>query len=76
MESILTVDLKSNPELLEDFEGVEPGDVVKITGEFRVSQISEKRLSAPLVSLVSVTSDSDSEDEDDDEDDEEDQAEK
>lgn len=66
-ESILSIDLKNNEELLEDFEGVEAGDVVKITAEFRVSQLSESRLSAPLVSIMSVTAQTDDEDEDEDE---------
>jgi len=70
-ESILSIDLKNNEELLEDFEGVEAGDVVKITAEFRVSQLSESRLSAPLVSLISVTAQTDDEDEDEDESEEE-----
>jgi hypothetical protein len=70
-ESILSIDLKNNEELLEDFEGVEAGDVIKITGEFRVSQLSESRLSAPLVSLISVTAQTDDEDEDEDESEEE-----
>lgn len=65
MESILTVDMKNNPELMEDFEGVEPGDIVKVTAEFRVSQLSESRLTAPLVSIMSVTSESDDEEEED-----------
>jgi len=67
MESILTIDLKNNEDLLEDFEGVEPGDVIKISGEFRVSQLSESRLSAPLVSLISVTAESDEGDEEEEE---------
>ena len=70
-ESILSIDLKNNEELLEDFEGVEAGDVVKITAEFRVSQLSESRLSAPLVSLISVAAQTDDEDEDEDESEEE-----
>lgn len=70
-ESILSIDLKNNEELLEDFEGVEAGDVIKITAEFRVSQLSESRLSAPLVSLMSVTAQTDDEDEDEDESEEE-----
>lgn len=65
MESILTVDMKNNPELMEDFEGVEPGDIVKVTAEFRVSQLSESRLTAPLVSIMSVTAESDDEEEED-----------
>ena len=68
MESILTVDMKNNPELMEDFEGVEPGDIVKVTAEFRVSQLSESRLTAPLESIISVTSEANEEDEDDAED--------
>lgn len=68
MESILTVDMKNNPELMEDFEGVEPGDIVKVTAEFRVSQLSESRLTAPLESIISVSSEANEEDEDDAED--------
>ena len=63
MESILNIDLKNNQDLLEDFEGVEPGDVIKVTAEFRVSQLSENRLSAPLVSLMSVSSETEDDDE-------------
>jgi hypothetical protein len=69
MESILNVDMKNNPELMEDFEGVEPGDIIKVTAEFRVSQLSESRLSAPLESIISVSSESDDSDEDEDEED-------
>lgn len=72
MESILIIDLKNNEDLLEDFEGVEAGDTITITGEFSVSQISANKLSAPLVSLISVKSKSDS-DEDDESDEEEDE---
>lgn len=64
MESILNIDMKNNPELMEDFEGVEPGDIIKVTAEFRVSQLSESRLSAPLESIISVSSESDDSDED------------
>jgi len=64
MESILNVDMKNNPDLMEDFEGVEPGDIIKVTAEFRVSQLSESRLSAPLESIISVSSESDDSDED------------
>ena len=64
MESILTVDMKNNPELMEDFEGVEPGDVVKVTAEFRVSQLSESRLTAPLESIISVASTGEEDEED------------
>lgn len=67
MESILNVDMKNNPELMEDFEGVEPGDIIKVTAEFRVSQLSESRLSAPLESIISVSSESDDSDEDEEE---------
>ena len=54
MESILTIDLKNNQDFLEDFEGVEPGDTIKVTAEFQVSEFSENKLSAPLDALVSV----------------------
>ncbi len=71
MESILNIDMKNNPELMDDFEGVEPGDVIKVTAEFRVSQLSESRLSAPLESIISVSSETDDSDEDEDEETEE-----
>jgi len=71
MESILNVDMKNNPDLMEDFEGVEPGDIIKVTAEFRVSQLSESRLSAPLESIISVSSESNDSDEEDEEDTEE-----
>ena len=64
MECILNVDMKNNPDLMEDFEGVEPGDIIKVTAEFRVAQLSESRLSAPLESIISVSSESDDSDED------------
>ena len=70
-ESILNIDLKNNQDLLEDFEGVEPGDIIKVTAEYKVSQLSENRLSAPLVSLISVTSEAEDDDEDEEEEPEE-----
>jgi len=70
-ESILNIDLKNNQDLLEDFEGVEPGDIIKVTAEYKVSQLSENRLSAPLVSLISVTSETEDDDEDEEEEPEE-----
>ena len=75
MESILNIDMKNNPDLLEDFEGVEPGDIIKVTAEFRVSQLSESRLSAPLESIISVSSESDESDESGDEEEETEEAE-
>lgn len=66
MESILTVDLKNNQSLLEDFEGAEPGDKVTITAEFTISELSENRASLPLDSVSSITLGGDDEDEDED----------
>ena len=68
MESILAIDLKNNPEILEDFEGIEPGDKVKITAEYTVSELSVNRASLPLDSVSSISligSDDDDTEEDD-----------
>ena len=71
MESILTIDLKNNQSFLEDFEGVEPGDTIRVTAEFQVSEFSENKLTAPLDALISVSIASG---EDDDEEEEEEAA--
>jgi hypothetical protein len=71
MESILAIDLKNNPEILDDFEGMSPGDKVKITAEFSISELSENRASLPLDSVISVTSIGGDDDEDEYEDEEE-----
>lgn len=55
MESILTIDLKANPDVLDDFEGMEPGDKVKVVSECTISELSERRVSLPLDSVVSIT---------------------
>ena len=55
MESILTIDLKANPDVLDDFEGMEPGDKVKVVTECTISELSERRVSLPLDSVVSIT---------------------
>ena len=68
MESILTIDLKNNLELLEDFEGISPGDMIKVSACYKVSELSENRLSAPLDEVYSISlKESESDDEDDDE---------
>ena len=68
MESILTIDLKNNQELLEDFEGISPGDMIKVSACYKVSELSENRLSAPLDEVYSISlKESESDDEDDDE---------
>ena len=67
MESILTIDLKANPDVLDDFEGMEPGDKVKVVSECTISELSERRASLPLDSIVSITgigNDDDEEEED------------
>ena len=48
MESILTIDLKNNQDLLEDFEEVSPGDLIVVKACYKVGELSENRLSAPL----------------------------
>lgn len=55
MESILAIDIKNNPELLDDFEGMEPGDKIKVTAEFTISELSENRASLPMNALSSVS---------------------
>ncbi len=73
MESILTIDLKNNQELLEDFEGISPGDMIKVSACYKVSELSENRLSAPLDEVYSISlKESESDDEDDDEGEEDD----
>ena len=67
MESILAIDLKNNPEILDDFEGMEPGDKIKLTAEFSISELSENRASLPLEALSSISligGDDEGEDED------------
>lgn len=56
MESIMSLDLKSNPDLLEDFEGISVGDKVKVVAELSVSELSENRVAMPLENIVSITS--------------------
>ena len=55
MESILTIDLKNNQDLLEDFEEVSPGDLIKVSACFKVSELSENRLSAPLDEVYDIS---------------------
>jgi len=56
MESIMTLDLKNNPELLEDFDGMQAGDKIKVVAELSISELSENRASLPLENIVSITS--------------------
>lgn len=72
MESIITIDLKNNPDILEDFEGLTAGDKVKLTAECTISELSENRAALPLDNLISVSSigeesDADEEEEEDEE---------
>lgn len=67
MESILTIDLKANPDVLDDFEGMEPGDKVKVVAECTISELSERRASLPLDSIVSITGIGNDDDEEDSE---------
>ena len=55
MESILTIDLKNNQELLEDFDGISPGDMIKVSACYKVSELSENRLSAPLDEVYKIS---------------------
>lgn len=66
MESILTIDLKANPDVLDDFEGMEPGDKVKVVSECTISELSERRASLPLDSIVSITGIGNDDDEEED----------
>ena len=67
MESILAIDLKNNPDLLDDFEGMEPGDKIKVTAEFTISELSENRASLPMDALTSVSLIDGGDDEEEDE---------
>ena len=70
MESIISLDLKNNPELLEDFEDISVGDKVKVVVEASVSELSENRAAMPLDNVISITSmesDEDTEDEEEEE---------
>ena len=73
MESIISLDLKNNPELLEDFEDISVGDKVKVVVEASVSELSENRAAMPLDNVISITSmesDEDTENEEEEEDEE------
>jgi TATA-binding protein-associated factor Taf7 len=77
MESILTIDLKNNQDLLEDFDGISPGDLIKVSACYKVSELSENRLSAPLDEVYTISlkeSESDEDDDDEEEEDEEDSS--
>lgn len=54
MESILTLDLKNNDHLLEDFEGLAPGDKIVVEACYLISELSENRLNAPLEEVYSI----------------------
>ena len=69
MESILNIDLKNNPDLLEDFDGVSPGDLIKVSACYKVSELSDSRLSAPLDEVYSISLKESDDDEEDSEDD-------
>ena len=74
MESIISLDLKNNPDLLEDFEGVSVGDKVKVVVEASVSELSENRAAMPLDNVISITSMESDEDTEEDEEEEEDEG--
>jgi hypothetical protein len=72
MESILTLDLKNNDHLLEDFEGLAAGDKIVVEACYLISELSENRLNAPLEEVYSIKpkeedAKADKEDEEDDE---------
>jgi len=67
MESIITIDLKSNPDILDDFEDMSVGDKIKITAECSISELSENRAALPLDSVVSVSLISEGSDDEDEE---------
>lgn len=75
MESILAIDLKNNPDILDDFEGMEPGDKIKLTAEFSISELSENRASLPLEAISSVSLIGGDDDEDYDESEQSEEAE-
>jgi hypothetical protein len=72
MESILNIDLKNNPDLLEDFDGISPGDLIKVSACFKVSELSDNRLSAPLDEVYDISLKESDDEEYDDEEEEED----
>lgn len=43
IKSILKIDLKNNQELLEDFDGISLGDLIKVSACFKVGELSENR---------------------------------
>lgn len=71
MESILSIDLKNNQDLLEDFDGVSPGDLIVVKACYKVSELSENRLSAPLDEVYSIVPKESGEDDEEDDDEEE-----
>jgi len=75
MESILNIDLKNNPELLEDFEDISAGDIIEVKASYKVSELSENRLSAPLDEVYSISLKEEADDDDDYEDEDEDEDE-
>jgi hypothetical protein len=70
MESIITIDLKSNPDVLDDFEGMEVGEKVKVVVEASISELSENRAALPLENVISISAIGNA-DKDEDEEDEE-----
>jgi hypothetical protein len=71
MESILTIDAKANPEIVEDFDGMEVGDKVRVVSECTISELSSNRVSLPLENIVSITGIGESSSDDEEEDEEE-----
>jgi hypothetical protein len=73
MESITNFDLEMYPDILEMLDGVQVGDVVRISGSFQVKELSDKRFTASFddsdsnISIVNKSEDSESEDDTDEE---------
>ena len=67
MESILNIDLKTYPDIIEMLEGVSVGDVVKINASFQVKELSENRFTGSFEDKegITITEDAESADEDD-----------
>ena len=75
MESLINMDLEMFPDILEMLEGVEVGDVVKISGSFQVKELTEKRFTGSFEDKKGIKITSDEPEESEDEEKPEDEAE-
>ena len=71
-ESILTLDLKMYPDLVDYFENCKGGDKVNYKGEFQVKEISENRATLSFEDIDSIEKSESSKDTDEEDTDEED----